>query len=87
MTLLVTGFAGNVVVYGQVKVLGDGTVKQKKDSVRILRPDHMPCLVADLSKVERMPVKQLDSRLVRPMPNGTPDGRPRIELAPKKKQE
>jgi len=73
-TLLAAGLAGNVFVYGQ-------------DSIRIMRPDHMPCLVADLSRVGRMPVKKLDSRLVRPMPNGTPDGRPRLDLAPKRKRE
>ena len=88
MTLLVTGLAGNVFVYGQMPA--PPTIQLKKasiDSIRILRPDHMPCLVTDLSKVEPMPVKKLDSRMVRPMPNGVPDGRPKVELAPKKKRE
>ncbi len=37
---------------------------RKVDSIRILRPDHMPCRIPDLASVERMPVRQL--------PNGRP---------------
>jgi hypothetical protein len=83
-TLLVAGLAGNVFVYGQVKV--EKMQKLKRDSVRILLPDHMPCLVTDLSKVERMPIKKLDSRWIRPMPNGVPDGRPHVQVVPRKKE-
>ena len=38
------------------------------DSVRILSPDRMPCLVPDLSRVEAMPVQR--SLNLEPMPNG-----------------
>ena len=55
--------AGNVFVFGQAP----------KDTIRIMRPDHMPCLVPNLAKVERMPMKPMDLRLIRPMPNGAPD--------------
>jgi len=37
------------------------------DSVRILSPDRMPCVVTDLSRMERMPVQR--SRNREPMPN------------------
>ncbi|HEV3326950.1 MAG TPA: hypothetical protein VG052_15150 [Puia sp.] len=36
--------------------------------VRVLKPDRMPCLVADISKVERMPGCR--SSNADPMPNG-----------------
>ena len=38
------------------------------DSVRIMSPDRMPCLVSDLSRMEPMPVQQ--SRNRESMPNG-----------------
>ena len=55
------------------------------DSVRIMGPDRMPCLVPSTAATERMPVKKLDSRLVRPMPNGVPNGWPRLKLMPKRR--
>ena len=67
-TLLV--LAGNVFVFGQ----------GGKDTVVFLAPDHMPCLKPSLMMVERMPMKKLDQRLIRPMPNGTPS--PDRELMP-----
>ena len=36
--------------------------------VRMLKPDYMPCLVPDLAKVERMPVRRAAN--ADPMPNG-----------------
>jgi hypothetical protein len=41
--------------------------------VRILEPDHMPCLVTDFAKVGRMPVRR-DAN-ADPMPNGFRLGR------------
>jgi hypothetical protein len=41
--------------------------------VRVLKPDFMSCLVPDLSKVERMPVRRAAS--ADPMPNGFRSGR------------
>ncbi|HVU54775.1 MAG TPA: hypothetical protein VHD83_06955 [Puia sp.] len=38
------------------------------DSIRIMAPDRMPCLVTDLSRMERMPVQRY--RNLEPMPNG-----------------
>ena len=38
------------------------------DSVRIMSPDRMPCLVTDLSRIEAMPVQR--QRNPEPMPNG-----------------
>jgi hypothetical protein len=88
MTLLVTGLAGNVFVYGQMPA--PPIVQLKKaaiDSIRIMQPDNMPCLVPSLAGVERMPVKKLDSRLVRRMPNGIQPNGPRVMVIPKKKVE
>lgn len=75
-TLLVAGTAGNVFVFGQTG----------GDSVRIMGPDRMPCLVPSPAKTERMPVKKLDSRLVRPMPNGMTNRGPWVWPAPKKRE-
>ena len=36
--------------------------------IRTMRPDNMPCLVPDLARVERMPVRRLSGN--DPMPNG-----------------
>jgi hypothetical protein len=36
--------------------------------VRIMQPDHMSCVTADLSRVERMPVRRIKS--TDKMPNG-----------------
>lgn len=90
--MLVAGVAGNAFVYGQGRREGTavgwplkGAIRINGDSVRVMLPDNMPCLVADLSRIERMPVKKLDSRLVRPMPNGVPDEQPRLELAPRRR--
>ena len=38
------------------------------DPIRILRPDNMPCLVANLARVERMPVRRMTN--AERMPNG-----------------
>jgi hypothetical protein len=53
------------------------------DSIRILSPDRMPCLVTDLSRMEGMPVQR--KRNLEPMPNGVGDGRPRLRIAPRKR--
>ena len=37
------------------------------DSVRVMAPDRMPCMVIDLSRMERMPVQR--QRNLEPMPN------------------
>src|SRR5258705_8675158 len=94
MTLLVTGLAGNIFVYGQVKrdsmhrqLLPPGKTLWVGDSVRIMGPDKMRCLVPSLAGVERMPIKKLDSKLVRPMPNGIQPNGPRVMVIPKKKVE
>ena len=89
-TLLVAGLAGNVFVYGQVHregaAVGRPLVQADGDSVWIMRPDRMRCLVPSPAKTERMPVKKLDIRLVRPMPNGVPDGGPHVQVVPRKKE-
>jgi hypothetical protein len=36
--------------------------------VRMMQPDRMPCVVADIGRVERMPVRRMESP--DPMPNG-----------------
>ncbi|MBN9383978.1 MAG: hypothetical protein J0H74_24710 [Chitinophagaceae bacterium] len=54
------------------------------NSVRVMPPDNMPCLEPSLAATERMPIKKLDSRLVRPMPNGVPNGVPWVEIAPRR---
>jgi hypothetical protein len=84
MTLLVTGLAGNVFVYGQAK---EDTGKQSRDSVRIMQQDKMPCLVPSPVKTERMPIKKSEIRMVRPMPNGIQPNGPRVMVIPKKKVE
>jgi hypothetical protein len=76
--------AGTLGVYGQLRldtlpsptkrVLGwkelpPGTLAIKAGrSVRIMQPDHMPCVVANLALLQRMPVILMKS--TDPMPNG-----------------
>jgi len=44
-----------------------------RDSVRIMSPDNMACLVPDRTKLEKMPVMKLRNRRpVDPMPNAIP---------------
>ncbi|HVW58455.1 MAG TPA: hypothetical protein VHC48_00420 [Puia sp.] len=91
-TLLVAGTAGNVFVFGQT--CGEErrtsgilpSLLPQKDSVWIMGPDRMPCLVPSPAATERMPVKKLDSRLVRPMPNGMTNKGPWVRPAPKKRE-
>jgi len=75
ITLLVTGLAGNVFVYGQVKSdalrqtlqvpkLSQGLVMP---GLVIMAPDHMPCLVTK-SNGDRMYIKKLNIQ-IEPMPN------------------
>jgi hypothetical protein len=87
MTLLATGFAGNVFVYGQYPAPGRSKWDLPIDSIRILKPDGMPCLVTDAYRIEPMPVKKSDLRLVRPMPNGIRPNVPRVRAIPLKKEE
>ena len=88
-TLLVAGLAGNVFVYGQVHREGTAVGRPNfadGDSVWIEGPDRMPCVVLSPAKVERMPVKKLDIKLVSPMPNGVPDGGPHVQIVPRRKE-
>jgi hypothetical protein len=90
MTLLAAGLAGNVFVYGQVplKVISGkgreapGTIQMQfrwnADTVVMLAPDRMPCLVSR-RPVEPMPVKKLWP--VEPMPVKK---LPRVEIIPVK---
>jgi len=85
----------NVFVFGQGPM---DVFRLGKDTVVVLGPDNMPCVKPSLTAVERMPVKKLDNRLVRPMPNGAqpwgpgsglhsiPMPGPKLELAPPKKR-
>jgi len=76
IALLVTGFAGNVFVYGQSRV---------RDSVRIMQPDRMPCRILSFEGVEKMPVAPMwKGRPADRMPNGAGDGRPHVMIIPKK---
>jgi len=48
----------------------EGTLFSMMDSVRVQSPDKMRCRVADLSRLERMPVVRLQNHRPRdPMPN------------------
>jgi hypothetical protein len=42
------------------------------EQIRNMKPDRMPCLVPDLARLERMPVRR--SSNADPMPNGFPSG-------------
>jgi hypothetical protein len=88
VTLLVTGLASNVFVYGQMPASPAPVVRSnvpvrslwQNDSVRIVGPDHMPCVVPDLSKTERMPMMIVRRKWLEPMPNGIKP--PRVKVIP-----
>ena len=75
---LLTGVS-NVFVLGQRP---SDLFRLGKDTVIILAPDNMPCVKPSLAMIERMPVKKLDSRRVRPMPNGEQPWGPGLQAVP-----
>jgi hypothetical protein len=102
MTLLVAGLTGNVFVYGQVRLAPrlspfpsspvlPGQKKIASDSIVVMWPDNMRCLVPSLAELEPMPVRRpIDVHSARgydPMPNGFPSdrGRPWLQVVPRKR--
>jgi hypothetical protein len=55
---------------GNGKILKLISPQNNNGSIRIMQPDNMPCLIPDMSKVEKMPVTKFENiPLKDPMPN------------------
>jgi hypothetical protein len=63
--------------HGQEKkspgIYPDWSLAQRRNSIRVLAPDHMSCLVPDPARVEHMPIRRLSNdNPVDRIPNACP---------------